>query len=198
MKMGPTDDFANFINAVIDERSFDKIKGYIDQAKEDNVDFLNRRGLQQIKGLLCRTDHIGHRRSKNTELWLKKFLARFLPSMFTKTKTLSLSLTWSTTVSMRLLVPFSLETVQIFEYMTSRLENAAGNFMSMTNQRELLLANNRLVAEELLNKRQGRVQMEFDALEYLYGRLKKYAVSPKDYRYPFSLQRLSIKHKKRT
>lgn len=33
MKMGPTEDFGNFINAVIDEKSFDKIAGYIDQAK---------------------------------------------------------------------------------------------------------------------------------------------------------------------
>lgn len=31
--MGPVDDFRNFINAVIDEKSFDKIKSYIDQAK---------------------------------------------------------------------------------------------------------------------------------------------------------------------
>ncbi|MFN4284961.1 MAG: L-glutamate gamma-semialdehyde dehydrogenase [Lacibacter sp.] len=35
MKMGTVEDFTNFINAVIDERSFDKIKGYIDRAKED-------------------------------------------------------------------------------------------------------------------------------------------------------------------
>jgi len=35
MKMGTTEDFTNFINAVIDERSFDKIKGYIDAAKKD-------------------------------------------------------------------------------------------------------------------------------------------------------------------
>ncbi len=34
-KMGPVDDFTNFINAVIDEKSFDKIKSYIDQAKKD-------------------------------------------------------------------------------------------------------------------------------------------------------------------
>lgn len=30
MKMGSVEDFTNFINAVIDERSFDKLKGYID------------------------------------------------------------------------------------------------------------------------------------------------------------------------
>jgi 1-pyrroline-5-carboxylate dehydrogenase len=34
-KMGTVDDFTNFINAVIDEKSFDKIKSYIDQAKKD-------------------------------------------------------------------------------------------------------------------------------------------------------------------
>jgi 1-pyrroline-5-carboxylate dehydrogenase len=34
MKMGGVEDFSNFINAVIDEKSFDKITGYIDRAKE--------------------------------------------------------------------------------------------------------------------------------------------------------------------
>lgn len=34
-KMGGTEDFTNFINAVIDERSFDKLAKYIDQAKQD-------------------------------------------------------------------------------------------------------------------------------------------------------------------
>ncbi len=35
LKMGPTEDFGNFINAVIDEKSFDKLTGYIDRAKND-------------------------------------------------------------------------------------------------------------------------------------------------------------------
>jgi len=33
MKMGPPEDFTNFFNAVIDEASFDKLAGYIDDAK---------------------------------------------------------------------------------------------------------------------------------------------------------------------
>ena len=33
MKMGPTENFENFINAVIDEKAFDKITSYIDKAK---------------------------------------------------------------------------------------------------------------------------------------------------------------------
>ncbi|MCC9136810.1 L-glutamate gamma-semialdehyde dehydrogenase [Pontibacter silvestris] len=35
-KMGPPEDFSNFINAVIDEKSFDKITRYIDNAKNSN------------------------------------------------------------------------------------------------------------------------------------------------------------------
>jgi 1-pyrroline-5-carboxylate dehydrogenase len=39
--MGTVEDFGNFINAVIDERSFDKITGYIERAKNDpNVTIL--------------------------------------------------------------------------------------------------------------------------------------------------------------
>ncbi len=36
MKMGTTEDPSNFVNAVIDERSFDKIAGYIDYIKTQN------------------------------------------------------------------------------------------------------------------------------------------------------------------
>ena len=42
-KMGGTEDFGNFINAVIDERSFDKLAKYIDQAKKD-------KGVEVIAG----------------------------------------------------------------------------------------------------------------------------------------------------
>jgi 1-pyrroline-5-carboxylate dehydrogenase len=35
IKVGPVEDFENFVNAVIDERSFDKLAKYIDQAHKD-------------------------------------------------------------------------------------------------------------------------------------------------------------------
>jgi 1-pyrroline-5-carboxylate dehydrogenase len=37
MKMGTVEDFSNFVNAVIDEASFDKLSGFIDRAKNDPV-----------------------------------------------------------------------------------------------------------------------------------------------------------------
>ena len=35
MKLGTVEDFTNFVNAVIDEKSYDKLKKYIDRAKKD-------------------------------------------------------------------------------------------------------------------------------------------------------------------
>ncbi len=37
LKMGSPEDFTNFVNAVIDEKAFKKITGYIDQAKKDQM-----------------------------------------------------------------------------------------------------------------------------------------------------------------
>ncbi len=51
MKMGPTEDFTNFINAVIDEKSFDKLAKYIDAAKgESNVEIIAGGNYDKSKG----------------------------------------------------------------------------------------------------------------------------------------------------
>ena len=51
MKMGGTEDFTNFINAVIDEKSFDKIAQYIDNAKaDDNVEVVAGGNHDKSKG----------------------------------------------------------------------------------------------------------------------------------------------------
>ncbi len=51
MKMGPTEDFTNFINAVIDEKSFDKLAKYIDNAKKDkNVEVIAGGNYDKSKG----------------------------------------------------------------------------------------------------------------------------------------------------
>ena len=39
-KMGTVEDFGNFINAVIDERAFDKLTGFIDRAKADGMEII--------------------------------------------------------------------------------------------------------------------------------------------------------------
>jgi 1-pyrroline-5-carboxylate dehydrogenase len=50
-KMGSPEDFTNFINAVIDERSFDKIASYIDHVKtQDDAEIIVGGGYDKSKG----------------------------------------------------------------------------------------------------------------------------------------------------
>lgn len=50
-KMGTTEDLGNFINAVIDERSFDKISNYIAQAKrDDDAEVIAGGGYEKSEG----------------------------------------------------------------------------------------------------------------------------------------------------
>jgi 1-pyrroline-5-carboxylate dehydrogenase len=51
IKMGSPEDFTNFVNAVIDERAFNKISGYIAQAKKDaDVEIIAGGGYDKSEG----------------------------------------------------------------------------------------------------------------------------------------------------
>lgn len=51
IKMGGVEDFSNFINAVIDEKAFDKIVSYIEYAKKDNdLELIAGGGYDKSKG----------------------------------------------------------------------------------------------------------------------------------------------------
>jgi len=51
LKMGPTEDFGNFVNAVIDEKSFDKLTGFIDRAKKDeDLEIISGGNYDKSKG----------------------------------------------------------------------------------------------------------------------------------------------------
>ena len=51
IKMGGTEDFGNFLNAVIDEKAFDKISGYISEAKNSSeVEVIAGGGFDKSKG----------------------------------------------------------------------------------------------------------------------------------------------------
>ncbi|MFT6849570.1 MAG: 1-pyrroline-5-carboxylate dehydrogenase [Sphingobacteriales bacterium] len=51
IKMGPTEDFSNFINAVIDEKSFDKISNFIEGAKKaENAEVIMGGKCDKSKG----------------------------------------------------------------------------------------------------------------------------------------------------
>jgi 1-pyrroline-5-carboxylate dehydrogenase len=49
VRMGPAEDFSNFVNAVIDEKSYESITSYIERAKETD-------GVRVVAGGECRSD----------------------------------------------------------------------------------------------------------------------------------------------
>jgi len=63
-QMGGPEDFRNFINAVIDEKAFDKITGYIDSAKKDGIEVLAGGNYDKTKGYFIRTYRPARRRSE--------------------------------------------------------------------------------------------------------------------------------------
>lgn len=50
LKQGDVEDFTNFVNAVIDERAFDKISAYIERAKADGQEIIAGGGFSKEKG----------------------------------------------------------------------------------------------------------------------------------------------------
>lgn len=130
IKMGGVEDFSNFINAVIDEKSFDKIAGYLEQAKKDSaeVDIIAGGKYDKSKGYFIEPTVLQAKSPTYVTLCEEIFgpvltVYVYQPDDFEKT----LDLVDSTS-------PYAL-TGSIFaqdryavELATTRLTNAAGNF----------------------------------------------------------------------
>jgi len=84
LKMGDVEDFTNLINAVIDEKAFNNIAGYIDYAKKSNdAEIIYGGNYDKSTGYFIEPTVI---LAKNLTLkqWKKKSLDQCLRSMFMK------------------------------------------------------------------------------------------------------------------
>jgi 1-pyrroline-5-carboxylate dehydrogenase len=73
-KMGSPEDMSNFITAVIDESSFDKLSKYIDKAKEDNnVEIIAGGGYDKSKGYFIEPTVIVSKDPKYTTMCAELF-----------------------------------------------------------------------------------------------------------------------------
>lgn len=128
-KMGDPEDFSNFVNAVIDERAFDKIANYIDQAKNSSdAEIVCGGGYDKSKGYFIEPTVVVTKDPKFTTMCEEIFgpvitIYVYEPEDFEK----ALELVDSTS-------PYAL-TGAIFskdryaaELATKKLVNAAGNF----------------------------------------------------------------------
>jgi len=129
MKMGPPEDFTNFINAVIDEASFDKLKGFIDRARNDkDAEVIYGGNCDKSKGYFIQPTVI--RAKKADYITMKEELFGPVVTIFVyDDEKIDETLTLVDTTSVYALTGaiFSQNRYSI-EKMAKRLSNAAGNF----------------------------------------------------------------------
>ncbi|MBS1748344.1 MAG: L-glutamate gamma-semialdehyde dehydrogenase [Bacteroidetes bacterium] len=129
LQPGSVEDFSNFINAVIDEKAFDKIKGYIDRAKKDkNATLLAGGKCDKTKGYFIQPTIIEAKDPKYTTMCEEIFGPvltiyvydddKFEETLDLVNETSSYALTGSIISNDRSAV----------ELATDKLRNAAGNF----------------------------------------------------------------------
>lgn len=129
LKMGDPDDFTNFVSAVIDERAFNKIKNYIEQAKADSACKVIAGGqCDSSKGYFIRPTIIETTNAKSTTM-VEEIFGPVLTVFVYDDKDFDATLKLCDEST-----PYAL-TGAIFakdrhtiHYMSSALENAAGNF----------------------------------------------------------------------
>lgn len=129
MKMGPPEDFTNFINAVIDEASFDKLKGFIDKALTDaDADVIYGGNCNKAVGYFIEPTVILTKNPKYITMQEELF-GPVVTIYVYEDDQLDQTLTLLDETSLYALTGaiFSQNRYAI-DYMTRRLVNAAGNF----------------------------------------------------------------------
>ncbi len=185
-KMGSPEDFSNFINAVIDEKSFDKLAGYIDQAKEDdNVEIIAGGGYDKSKGYFIEPTVILTKDPKYTTMCEELFgpvvtIYVYEADKFEET----LDLLNETSIYALTGAIFSLDRYAA-EFATKKLVNAAGNFY--INDKPT----GAVVGQQPFGGSRGsgtndKAGSMINLLRWVSPRtIKETFVPPKDYRYPF-------------
>jgi 1-pyrroline-5-carboxylate dehydrogenase len=129
VKMGPPEDFTNFVNAVIDESSFDKLSGFIEEARNnEDAEVLYGGKCDKSIGYFIEPTVILAKKANYITMVEELFgpvLSIFVYEDEDLEKTLDI-LDRSSIYALTGAI-FSSDRYQI-QYLTKRLENAAGNF----------------------------------------------------------------------
>ncbi len=186
IKMGPTEDFSNFFNAVIDERSFDKIAKYIDGAKANSMnEIIAGGGYDKSKGYFIEPTVILTKDPSSTTMCEEIFgpvvtiyvyqEERFEETLELVDSTSPYALTGSILSNDRYAIDLAMK----------KLENAAGNFY--INDKPT----GAVVGQQPFGGARGsgtndKAGSKLNLLRWVSPRtIKETFVPPTDYRYPF-------------
>jgi 1-pyrroline-5-carboxylate dehydrogenase len=129
IKMGPPEDFTNFINAVIDEASFDKLAGYIERARmDDDAEVILGGNYDKTTGYFIEPTVILAKKSDYVTMVEELFGPVLTIYVYEDSKLDEiLNILDQTSIYALTGAVFSQDRYQI-EKITKRLENTAGNF----------------------------------------------------------------------
>jgi 1-pyrroline-5-carboxylate dehydrogenase len=186
MKMGPTEDFSNFINAVIDEKSFDKIAAYIDSAKAaDGVEVIAGGGYDKSSGYFVEPTVLQAKDAEYTTMCEEIFGPVLTVYVYPENEfEETMDILDSTSIYALTGCIFSKDRYAA-ELATKRLENCAGNFY--INDKPT----GAVVGQQPFGGARGsgtndKAGSMINLLRWVSPRtIKETFVSPKDYRYPF-------------
>jgi 1-pyrroline-5-carboxylate dehydrogenase len=187
MKMGPTEDFTNFINAVIDEKSFDKLAKYIDAAKKDSdVEIIAGGNYDKSKGYFIEPTIIVAKDPKYVTMCEELFgpvLTLFVYDAEKFEETLELV---DSTSIYALTGAILAQDRYAIELATKKLSNAAGNFY--INDK----STGAVVGQQPFGGARGsgtndKAGAKINLLRWVSPRTIKETLSPPtDYKYPFT------------
>ncbi len=186
MKIGGTEDFSNFINAVIDEKSFDKLTSYIEQAKKDkDAEIITGGTCDKSKGYFIEPTIILTTNPNYVTLCEELFGPVLTVYVYQENKfEETIKLVDSTSVY-ALTGSIIAQDRYAIEYATQHLQNAAGNFY--INDKPT----GAVVGQQPFGGARGsgtndKAGSMINLLRWVQPRtIKETFVPPVDYRYPF-------------
>lgn len=187
MKMGVVDDFSNFVNAVIDEKSFDNLAKYIDGVKNSNgqAKIIAGGGYDKSKGWFIEPTVIEASDPKYVTMCEELFGPILTIYVYDKNDWENMLDVVDTTSPYALTGAVFAQDRYAIELMTKKLVNAAGNFYINDKPTGAVVGQQPFGGARAsgTNDKAGSV---LNLYRWLSARtVKETLVSPKDYRYAF-------------
>jgi 1-pyrroline-5-carboxylate dehydrogenase len=186
IKMGPTENFSNFVNAVIDEKAFDKISGYISAAKNDpSVEIIAGGGFDKSVGYFIEPTVILAKDPKYRTMCEEIFGPVLSICVYEENA-------WEETLELvNTTSPYAL-TGAVFsqdryaiDQATKALENAAGNFY-INDKPTGAVVGQQPFGGARASGTNDKAGSKLNLLRWVNARtIKETFVSPTDYKYPF-------------
>jgi 1-pyrroline-5-carboxylate dehydrogenase len=186
IKMGPTEDFSNFVNAVIDERAFDKITNYIAKAKTDpSAEVIMGGGSDKSKGYFIEPTVILTEDPKYSTMCEEIFGPVLTIYVYDENQwEETLALVDSTSAYALTGAVFATDRYAV-DQATKALVNAAGNFY-INDKPTGAVVGQQPFGGARASGTNDKAGSKLNLLRWVNARtIKETFVSPVDYRYPF-------------